>query len=91
MIRPLKNLFLEFVKMGKELKTINQPKKSKKTTPFIQIEFKIPEPTNEEIQLLAYHKWEQSQENKTSEQYWKEAEEELKGKFQENIKKKECI
>jgi len=75
-------VFREF-KYLKSLKKIKQPKK---TTPFIQIEFKIPEPTEDEIRVLAHQKWEQAQpSNRSCTDFWEEAENELKGKKHENI------
>jgi len=47
---------------------------------FLKVEFKMPEPTHEEIAVLAYEKWKTAQpSNKSSEDFWLEAENELKG------------
>lgn len=51
-----------------------------KKTPTRKVEFSCPLPTEEEIRILAYQKWEQAQpSDKPSSEFWDEAEQELKG------------
>ncbi len=70
----------------------DEPKKEKGITPFVKIEFKIPEPTEDEIRYLAYQKWEAAQpSDRPSWEFWHEAELELKGHHHENISQKNLL
>jgi hypothetical protein len=94
----IKQLFLDFWQTIKDLSVIRTEKKieekpkelaAKGYAPFVKIEFKIPEPTEDEIRALAFKKWEAAQpSNKPSHEFWEEAEQELKGCIHENNSQK---
>jgi hypothetical protein len=95
----IKQLFLDLWQTIKDLSVIHitEEKTEEKTrelaakgyAPFVKIEFKIQEPTEDEIRALAFKKWEAAQpSNKPSHEFWEEAEQELKGHTHENQSQK---
>lgn len=69
----------------KAKKVLGEPE-TKPIKPQIKLETRFPFPTEEDIRLLAYQKWENAQPSpKNSQEFWEEAEQELQGIH--NVKK----